>query len=101
MSALAYALPVWADRCDKPTSDEGETPPTPPQPQPPLSKLPAFPLIPDGVEPSSFSPLTTASPVKCGFMDKDTVRKNVFGLFPNAGRHIESWKVIFFMAPYT
>ena len=92
MSALAAALPVFQDDEEDRTTEEMDPKLTEGQAQ--ETRMPAgFPLIPGGVEPSSFSHLTTASPVLCGYMDKDTVRKKVLIIFPNAGRHIESWKV--------
>ena len=50
-----------------------------------------IPLPPD-VDRSSFQASSSTSPVACaGWLYKTTVRRTVLGLFPNAGRHFDSW----------
>jgi hypothetical protein len=55
------------------------------------------PLLPPYIDEETFSHETSAPVVKTGWLEKDTVRRNILGIFPNAGRHIETWKRRWFM----
>jgi len=56
------------------------------------SESQAKPLLPSNIDEEAFVNESAAPAVKAGWMEKDTVRRNILGIFPNAGRHKEVWK---------
>ncbi|GMH97452.1 hypothetical protein TrST_g12668 [Triparma strigata] len=113
MSRAFAALPIFGD--DLASKEEEENPhalgSSPPLPSsllnsPPdrgiregsfTSASPPPENLPEGVDRDAFQHFSNSELIKCGWMEKDTVRKNILGIFPNAGRHLESWKRRWFM----
>ncbi len=54
-------------------------------------------LVPPDVSEEDFAHQSTAPVKKCGWIYKDSVRRTVLGIFPNAGRHFKNLKKRWFI----